>query len=170
MKILYFFLLILLGLSSCTLPPLLCFLSFTGQEKVYEFDFPKEELKNKIVEAYTYDKSILAKNFGLTLIQNEDINSEYRRSISVWLDKSNWDEFATEIRVNTPDTLRLLIGKHHSRKEISILAVIDGNESKSSLTLSDIKYQRTRACNRDQEYYRIRVSNRIDRKLIRKLE
>jgi soluble P-type ATPase len=90
--------------SGCTLPLLQCFLKFTNFEKTYEFDFSKEELKNQIVEAYTYDKSLLLKNLGLTLIQNEKVNSEYRQNVDIWLDKKNWDEVKSEIRSNTTDS------------------------------------------------------------------
>lgn len=147
-----------------------CFLKFTGFEKTYEFDFSKEELKNRIVEAYTYDKSLLLKNLGLTLIQNEAVNSEYRQNVEVWLDKQNWDVVKADIRNNTADTLNLLVGKHHSRKQIKLLAIIDGDHDKSKFTIMNIEYQRTRACDRDKDFYKLRIANKIDKKLIEKLK
>ena len=146
-----------------------CFLKFTDYDKTYEFGFSKEELKNRIVEAYTYDKSLLLKNFGLTLIESEAVNSEYRKSINVWLDKQNWDDVKSEIRNNTADTLDLLIGKHHSRKQINLLAIIDGDNDKSRLTIINIEYQRRRACEKDKDFYKLRIANKIDKKLIEKL-
>lgn len=161
----------LLFLFSGFTPPLLeCFLKFTDFERTYEFEFSKEELKNQIVEAYTYDKSLLLKNFGLTLIENEEVNAEYRQSVDIWLDKRNWDEVKSEIRSNTGDTLNLLIRKHHSRKQIKLTAIIDGDNDRSSLTINNIEYKRRKACDKDKEYYRIRISNKIEKKLIKKLK
>lgn len=54
-----------------------------------------------MVEAYTYDKNRLLKNFGLTLIQSKAVNAEYRKSVEIWLDKQRWDDFKSEIRGNT---------------------------------------------------------------------
>ncbi len=171
MKTRYLTILILLILiSGCTPPLLQCFLNFKDFEKTYEFEFSKEELKNRIVEAYTYDKSLLLKNLGLTLIQNEEVNSEYRQSVDIWLDKQNWDEVKSEIRSNTTDTLNLLIGKHHSGKQIRLLALIKEDNDKSSLTVRNIEYKRRKACYKDKEYYKIRVSDKIDKKLIEKLK
>lgn len=161
---------LLFSISGCTPPLLQCFLKFTDYEKTYEFDFSKEELKNRIVEAYTYDKSLLLKNFGLTLIENKVVNSEYRQSVDVWLDKKNWDSVKSEIRNNTADTLNLLIGKHLSRKQIKLLALIYGDNEKSSLTIRKIEYQRRRACEKEKEYYQLRISDKIDKKLIEKLK
>ena len=159
----------LISISGCTPPLLQCFLKFTDYEKTYYFDFSKEELKNRIFEAYTYDRSLLLKNFGLTLIQNEEVNSEYIKNIDVWLDKQNWNDVKSEIRSNTSDTLNLLIGKHHSRKQIKLLAIIDGDNNKSRLTIMNIEYQR-RTCEKDRDYYKLRIVNKIDKKLIEKLE
>lgn len=171
MKIRHFILLtLMISVSSCTPLLLQCFLQFTDYEKTYEFDFSKEELKNRIVEAYTYDKSLLLKNFGLTLIESETINSEYRQSIDVWLDKQNWDDVKSEIRNNTADTLNLLIGKHHGRKQIKILAIINGDNDGSRLTIANIEYRSKRACKKGQEFYKLRIAQRIDKKLIEKLE
>lgn len=161
---------LLLPISGCTLVPFQCMLKFADYEKTYEFDFSKEELKNRIVEAYTYDRSLLSKNLGLTLIQNEAINSEYRKSIEVWLKKQNWDNVKSEIRNDTSDTLNLLIKKHHSRKQIKLLAIIDGDSQKSSLKIMDIEYLRKKSCNKEDDYYKLRVNNKIDKKLIKELK
>ena len=161
---------VLISVSGCTPPLLQCFLNFTDYEKTYEFDFSKEELKNRIVEAYTYDKSLLLKNFGLTLIECKAVNSEYRQSVDVWLDKKNWDNVKSEIRNNTADTLNLLIGKHHSRKQIKLLAIIDGDNDKSRLTIMNIEYQRRRACEKDKDFYKLKISSKIDKKLIEKIK
>lgn len=160
----------LISMSGCTLPLLQCFLKLTDYEKTYDFDFSKEELKNRIVEAYTYDKSLLLKNLGLTLIQNETVNSEYQKSVGIWLHKQNWDDVKSEIRNNTADTLNLLIAKHHSRKQIKLLAIIDGDHDKSKLTIMNIEYQRRRACEKEKDYYKLRIENKIDKKLIEKLK
>lgn len=155
--------------SGCTPPLLQCFLNFPDFEKTYEFDISKEELKNQIVGAYTYDKSLLLKNFGLTLIENEKVNSEYRQSVDIWLDKRNWDDAKSAIRSNTADTLNLLIGKHHSWKQIKLIAIIKSKNDKSSLTIKNIEYQRTKKCEKDKEYYKIRIADKIERKLIKNL-
>ncbi len=171
MKIRHLILLtLILSISGCTPPLLQCFLKFTDYEKTYEFDFSKEELKNRIVDAYTYDKSLLLKNFGLTLIESEAVNSEYRQSFDIWLDKQNWDEVKSDIRNNTADTMNLLIGKFHSRKQIQLLGIINGDIDKSSLTITNIEYQRRRACEKDKDFYKLKISNKIDKKLIEKIK
>ena len=171
MKIRHLILLtLLISVSGCTLPLLQCFLKFTDYEKTYKFDFSKEELKNRIVEAYTYDKSLFLKNFGLTLIESKAVNSEYRQSIDIWLDKQNWDDVRSDIRNNTVDTLNLLIGRFHSRKQIQLLAIINGDNEKSSLTITNIEYQRRRACEKDKDFYKLKISNKINKKLIEKIK
>ncbi|SMG35958.1 hypothetical protein SAMN05661096_02393 [Marivirga sericea] len=171
MKVKYLLIIILIALSSgCTLHLLKCSLKLSDYEKTYTFHFSKEELKNRIVEAYTYDKRLLSKIFGLTLIQNETINLDYRQSIEVWLDRQNWDEFESDIRNSTADTLNLLMGKHLSRKQIKSLAIISGDSNKSNLRIKNIEYHRRRNCNKDQEYYQIRISEKIDAKLIEELK
>lgn len=160
---------LLLLMNSCVPPRLLCFLELTNFEKTYDFDFSKEELKNQIVEAYTYDKSLLIKNLGSTLIENKEINAQYRKSVDIWLNKNNWDKVKSEIRNNTADTLYLEIRKHHSRKSINLMAIIKGNDKKSSLTIKDIKYRQRKACKKEQEYYRMKISDKIEKKLIEQL-
>jgi hypothetical protein len=122
------------------------------------------------VEAYSYDKSLLVKNFGKTIIENNDVNKAYRKSVGLWLNKKNWDKFKTEIRQNTADTLNIIIRKHQSRKEIQLYAIIQGDNNKSSLTIQGFKYQRLRACSKDQEYYLLSLSEKIDKKFISKLK
>lgn len=116
--------LLITTLSSCTPGLMRCYLTFTDYEKSVEFDFSKEELKNRIIEAYSYDQSLLLQNFGKTLIENEQINNEYRKSVDVWLDKYNWDQFKSKIISNTPDTLNIIIGKHFSWQRIKFTVVV----------------------------------------------
>src|SRR5690606_10990205 len=117
-------------------------------------------------EAYTYDKSLLMKNLGSTLIENEKINAQYRKSVDIWLDKNNWDKVKSEIRNNTSDTLYLEIRKHHSRKSINLMAIIKGNDKKSSRTIKVSKHRQRQACEKEQEYYRIQISDEIEKQLI----
>ena len=157
-------------MCSCTLAPLRCLLSFDGYEKTYTFSCGKAKLKDRIIDAYTYDCSTLAKNAGLTLIESAEVNAKYRQSTEIWLDKTNWDGFRHEIRLNTADTLQLIIGKHHSRTEIRCLAIVDGNATTSSLTITDVHYHRKKACRKASDHYLVKVSDRIDRKLIDQLQ
>jgi hypothetical protein len=163
-------LLFLFILSSCTLTPLKCFLDFSDYNKTYEFNFSKTVLKDKIVEAYSYDESLFLKNLGKTTIENETINETYRKSVDVWLDKSNWDKFKSEIRQNTDDTLSIVIGKHQSRKRIKLEVVVQGNDDKSSLKIHAFNYQKRKACSKDKEYYILRLSKEIEKKFISKLK
>ena len=80
-------LMLMIALNGCQPPFIECVLNFPGFTKTYKFSFSKEELKNRIVEAYTYDESLLLKNFGLTLIENEEVDAQYRQSIEMWLEK-----------------------------------------------------------------------------------
>jgi len=165
------YLLFLIGvfsLSSCTPPLLQCFLELPNLQKTYHFKFSKEELKNQIVDAYTYDKSRFNKNFILTLIENESLNDQFRKNIEIRLDKENWNKLKSEIRVNTPDTLNLLIRKN--RKEINLLAIIDGNRDSSSLTIKNIQYKRKKACKKETEFYQIKITDKIEKKLIGKVK
>jgi hypothetical protein len=157
-------------LASCTLAPLQCFLSFSDYTKTYEFPFSREELKDRIIEAYSYDESLLLKNLGKTVIENEEVNKTYRTSVTVWLDKSNWDKFRLRIRRETPDTLNLVIGKHLSRKQIRLQAIVQGDANRSTLTIHGFKYQQRRPCKKDKEYYLLTLSEKIEKKFISKLK
>lgn len=122
------------------------------------------------MEAYSYDESLLLKNLGKTIIENEEVNKAYRKGVDIWLDKKNWDKFKTEIRQNTVDTLNIIIGKHQSRKQIQVQAIIQGDNNKSSLIIHGFKYQRRKACSKDKEYYVLPLSERIEKKFISKLK
>ena len=157
-------------LSSCTLAPLECFLNFFDYNKTFEFNFSKEELKDRIVDTYSYDESLLLKNLGKSIIENEEVNKAYRKSVDIWLDKTNWDKLKSEIRQTTADTLNIIIGKHHCRKQIQLEAIVKGDNDKSSLTIRSFKYQRRKACNKDKEYYVLPLSEKIEKKFISKLK
>lgn len=86
------------------------------------------------------------------------------------MDKQNWDDVRSDIRNNTADTLNLLIGRFHSRKQIQLLAIINGDNEKSSLTITNIEYQRRRACEKDKDFYKLKISNKINKKLIEKIK
>lgn len=162
--------LILVFFSSCTPGVLQCYLTFADYNKRFDFDFSKEELKNRIVESYSYNESLLLKNLGKTTIENEEVNSEYRKSTDIWLDKNNWDQFQSEIRSNTTDTLKIIIGKHHSRRQIELMAIVEGDDRKSSLTIDGFSYTRRRACEREQEYYKVKLADKTDEKFIDQLK
>ncbi len=155
--------------SSCTLAPLECFLNFSDYHKKHEFAFSKEELKDRILEAYSYDENLFVKNLGKTLIESENVNKKYRKSVDLWLDKGNWDKFKSEIKQNTSDTFTIIIVKYHSRKLIQLDAIIQGNNNKSSLTIHKFKYQQRKACNREKEHYILTIYKKPDKKFIRKL-
>ena len=156
--------------TGCTRPILECYLSFMDYKRTYNFDFSKTELKDKIIDAYTYDNTFFIQNLGLTLIEEEKINAQYRRSVDIWLQKNNWDEFNSEIRSNTRDTLNLIIAKHHSRKELKFSAIISGDDNNSALTINGFKYQKLRACTKEKDFYLLKLSNKIKKKLIDKLK
>lgn len=161
---------LILLFDSCVLPRPDCFWEFPDFEKTYEFDISKEELKNKIVDAYTYNKSLLLKNFGLSLVENDNVNFKYQRNTNTWLDKSNWNREKQEIRRNTSDTLNLLICKHHTLKEIKLIAIINGGNEKSSLTIKNLEYVQRKTCKKNKEYYKIKISKKIEQVLIKKLK
>ena len=116
------------------------------------------------------DESLFLKNLGKTLIENEHVNEAYRKNVDIWLDKSSWDKFKSEIRQNTADTLSITIGKHQGRKQIQFEAIIQGDNSKSFLIVHGFKYQRRRACSKDKEYYVLTLSEKIEKKFINKLK
>jgi hypothetical protein len=163
-------LLILITNFSCTPGIMKCFLDFEYFNKTFEFDFSKEYLKNKIVESYSYNESFLLKNLGVTLIENEQVNSKYQKSVNIWLDKNNWDKFKSEIRNNTTDTLNIIIGKQHSRKEIKFTAIVKGDDKNSSLELKKLHYQKRNNCKKEKDYYLIKLSKKIEGKFIEKLK
>jgi hypothetical protein len=103
------------------------------------------------------------------LIEDRDVDKKYRQSIYVWLDKSNWDKFRSEIRENLPDTLDLTIGKHLGLKRLNFQVIVQGDKDKSSLSIHNVKYMRPRAC-KDSAYYLLILSRRIEKKFIGKLE
>ena len=159
-----------LSISSCTPALTKCFLAFTDYEKTYMFDCSKQQLKDRIIKAYTYDESLLSKNLGKTLIESERVNAEYQKSTDFWLDKQGWDKFKSKIRDSTADTLNILIGKHHSRNQTKLIAVVGGEGQTSSLTIGNFEYQRRKACEKDTAYYRAKLSKKIEKKFIQKLK
>ncbi|HEX6427798.1 MAG TPA: hypothetical protein VF008_08940 [Niastella sp.] len=169
MKISILLTLSLCMLTSCVPPVMECFLNFSDYTKTYEFEFSKEELKKRIIDTYSYDESLFFKNLGRTVIEDENVNKKYRPSIGIWLDKSNWDKFKSEIRSNLSDTLNLIIGKHQSRKQIAFQAIIQGDHNHSSLSVHGFKYKRRKACTGEREYYNLKLSGKIERKFINKL-
>jgi hypothetical protein len=124
--------------NSCTPAKFLCILEFPNYEQKFEFDFSKDKLKDRIIDAYTYDISVFRMLFGATSIQEKLVNSEYNQRVDFYLSKSNWDHFKSTIRLNTADTLNIIIAKHLSRKELHVKMVIEGNSEKSSLTIKKI--------------------------------
>ncbi len=157
-------------LSGCTPRILQCYLKFDGVNKTFEFAYSKQELKKRIIQTYTYNESLLLLNLGKTPIENAAVNTEYRRSTDVWLDKNNWDRFKSEISDKTTDTLNVIIGKHHSRRTIDLVVVISGDENKSWLTLQSFSYKRARKCQKDENYYRMSLTIQIQKKFIDKLK
>jgi len=169
-KIIYLSLITLSLCTSCTPGILECFLKFENHEKSYSFNFSKEKLKAQIVESYTYDKSSLSKSFGLTLIENEQVNKDYRKTKDIWLNKKNWNDFKSNISKNTSDTLNLIIGRQLSRKRIFLKVIVGGNDKKSTLTIQEMKYQKRKSCDKEKEHYQLKIVEKIERKLIRKLK
>jgi hypothetical protein len=168
--VLFLSVLVSCSMASCSLAPLRCLLTFSDYRKTYTYNFSKEELKNKIIETYSYNKSLFSKNLGRTIIENKEVNQLYRKSVDVWLDKGNWDAFKSEIREHTRDTLNLTIGKHHSRREIEFQIIIQGDSNKSSLTIHGFKYKQFRHCKKNTEYYLLKISDKIEDKFIEKLQ
>ena len=122
------------------------------------------------MKAYSYDESLLLKSLGKTVIENNDVNEKYRKSVEVWLDKRNWDNFKSEIRQNTLDTLHIIIGKHQSRKQIQLEVIVQGDNNKSALTIHGFTYQKRKSCRKDKEYYVVTLSDKINKKFIGKLK
>lgn len=146
-----------------------CQLVFANYIKTYNFNIPKKDLKDKIVEAYTYDESRLLTLFGKTTITNEDIDKAQQQHLEIWIDKKNWDTFKSEIRKNTTDTLTILIGKHLSNTQIRLQAVIQGDQATSSLTINGFRYQKRSACQKENAYYIQKLSKKIEKKFINKI-
>lgn len=166
-----FVIIVLTGLfNSCTFPPLQCLLEYSDYEKQYNFNFSKEELKNRIIEAYSYDVSVTRKVFGINCIEEVSVNQKYRQNIYIWLDKSNWDKFKSEIRNNTQDTLTIIISKHLSRKELKFRVLIDGDVNKSALTIQKIEYRQPKKCDKDKTNYQTKFEKKIKTTFIDKLK
>ena len=156
-------------ISGCTPGIMKCFLRFDKYQNSYTFNFSKDALKTKIVEAYSYNENLLLKNLGKTLIENEQVNTKYRTSTENWLDRKSWDKFKEQIRKETSDTLNLVIGKHHRRKTITFKVIINGNDKNSELTISDVEYQRKKACEKDISFYQDVIQRKIEQKFINRI-
>lgn len=156
--------------TNCVPPKLLCQFDLSDFTKTYEFNYSKEELKDRIVEAYTYDVSLMSKLSGKRLIENTDVNTEYRKTQQIWLEKKNWDSFKSDIRQKTTDTLNIEILKHLCRERYSFQAVVSGDATQSSLTITNFKFQRRKACKKDSLYYVVELPKRMEQKFIRKLK
>ncbi len=162
--------LILLLISGCTPGIMKCFLKFDKYQSNHKFNYSKEQLKNNIVELYSYDENLLLKNFGKTLVENEAVNEKYRTSTTNWLDKNKWAELKEQIRNETTDTLRIIISKHHGLKTVSFKAIVSGNINKSELTITGVEYQRTKACVKETNFYLERIQDKIVKNFIEKLK
>lgn len=170
MKSRLFLLSALFLLSGCTLPKILCSLNFSDYIKTYEFNCSKDELKNRIFEAYWYDSSGFSRIFGKTNIENEDANEKYRKQYIYLNIKEHWQKVKPEVRANTADTLNLLIGKYASpRDDIQFQVILKGDGNHSSLTINGFKYQQVRKCCEKKDY-RKKLSRKIKRKFINKLD
>lgn len=156
--------------SGCTPGIMKCFLEFDKHQTNYKFNYSKEQLKHKIVESYSYNESLFLKNFGKTIIENEQVNKKYRTSTDNWLDKRNWDKFKAKIRKETSDTLNLIIGKYHYRKAIEFKVIISGNDKKSELTIEEVSYKKRKACEKEINFYRDKIQGKIEKKFIRKIK
>ena len=157
-------------LNSCSLPQLLGYLEFSDLDRTYEFDLPKEELKDMIVEEYSYDMGLLCKNLGRTLIEDPEVNSKYRISTEEWLDKGNWEQHKAEIRRSMGDTTDIHIVKHHSRKAIKFRLIMAGDTERSSLRVIRLTAVRRRKFSKSPEYHREKLIGKVERKFIRKLD
>lgn len=159
----------LLLLTSCVPPPILCFLDFSDYTQTYEFNFSKDELKDRIVSAYTYDSSLFRAMLGQTPIVNDDVTEKYRQQPG-WYDNENWSRFETEIRADTGDTLNIIVGRYFSpRDDLKFQVIVKGEGNKSSLTINGFKYQQVRKCCEKKDY-RKKLSRKIKRKFINKLD
>lgn len=159
----------LLLLTSCMPPRILCMLDFSDYTQTYEFNISKEELKDRIVSAYTYDTGFFWAVMGKTPIVNEDVSEKYRKE-ELWLDKEKWNRDKAEIRANTGDTLNLIVGKYASpRDDIKFQVILKGEGNKSSLKINGFKYQQVRKCC-EKKNYRKKLSRKIKRKFINKLD
>jgi hypothetical protein len=98
------------------------------------------------------------------------VNQKYRQSVDIWLDKSNWDKFKSEIRNNTQDTLTITIGKHLSLKELKFRVLIDGDTNKSILTIQKMEYIQPKSCDKDIKYYQTKFEKKIETTFIEKLK
>lgn len=160
---------VLLFQSGCVLAPMQCMLTFGNYNKTFEFDCSKEVLKDRIVESYSYDESVFLKVFGKTVIENEALSPHHYDPDVVFINKGNWDEFKTSIRKNTPDTLHISIGKHFSRKGIDLVAIVSGNDRKSSLIIKGFNFRQRRACEKDPDYYQGKIEAKIIKTFIHKI-
>ena len=141
-------------------------IEFNNFDQVYEFNFSKEMLKDKIVEQYTYDVGLLSKNLGRTLIENPEVNRKYRISTAEWLDRRSWDSYKAEIRHSLTDTTDVLIAKHHSRKSIYIRLIIEGDERTSRLRIINVTARRRREFEKPPEFYKDELIKKIENKFV----
>lgn len=156
-------------LSGCTLPIFLGHIEFKDFDRTYKFNFSKDKLKDKIVEQYSYDVGLISKNLGRVLIENPEVNKKYRLSTSEWLDKSNWDKYKMEIKESITDTTDIQIVKHHSRKSIHLRLTIDGNEETSRLRIINVTADRRREFNKPRDFYKDKLTKKIENKFIERL-
>ena len=165
---------IFLGLTAIlftgsTLPIFLGHIEFNDFDRTYKFNFSKDKLKDKIVEQYSYDVGLLSKNLGRVLIENPEVNKKYRLSTTEWLDKGNWDKYKVEIRESIKDTTDIQIVKHHSRKSIHIRLIIDGDEKTSRLRIINVTADRRREFNKPRDFYKNKLTKKIEDKFIERL-
>jgi hypothetical protein len=101
-------------------------------DKTYSFDCSKEELRNRILKTYSYNKPIIGLMFKKYKISNVDINKKYSYVIS------DYDKIEAEIRNPTQDTLHIeLLGGKNMFKHCVIHStfIISGDSVRSNLYL-----------------------------------
>jgi hypothetical protein len=158
-----------ISLYGCVLPPLQCLLEVSDINQKYVFNFSKKELKQKIVDTYTYDNNLWIKNFGKTMVFENGIDELYSKR-QIWLDEDNWNDFKSEISQNVQDTLNIRLFKWQSRKEFRLNIIVDGDEKSSSITIKKINYERLKACVKNPNEYKMEAIKVAERKFIKKIK
>jgi hypothetical protein len=105
-------------------------------DKTYSFDCSKEELRNRILKMYAYNKPVIGLMFKKYRITNVDINKKYFDRVA----SENYPVYATieaEIRNPTQDTIRIRMSRN-TYTSIKSTFILSGDNMKSSLHLTVI--------------------------------
>jgi hypothetical protein len=143
-------------------------------DKTYSFDCSKEELRDRILRMYSYNKPVIGLMFKKYRITNVDINKKYFDRVAI----EKYPIYATieaEIRNPTQDTIRIRMSRN-AYTSIQSTFIISGDNVNSSLHLTVIDLELfpkdvydKNGIKREESYFTKKYLEAIEKKFLNQL-